>query len=196
MPETPERTALYRLFDTEGNLLYVGIAKNPKRRWYQHSVASSDVWWPDVHEKRVEWFGTRTEAEAAEKKAIRTEGPSYNTTHSPAVVHLPPGWQGAAPAPSIRAKAARHASYQRGLHFSVQSRHAKSSMPELVAAKIREDIEAGRYELGSRIPTVLALAGQFGISSVTVSRGLALLKGQGVIESRPGQGTFVIANRS
>lgn len=74
------RTALYRLFDAEGRLLYVGIAFNPRSRWAGHSSKS---WWKDVAEKRVEWHATRHEALAAERLAIVDELPLYNKQDSP-----------------------------------------------------------------------------------------------------------------
>lgn len=75
------RTALYRLFDTEGRLLYVGIAFNPDSRWAGHSASKS--WWPDVAEKRIEWHETRSAAVAAERAAIAAELPLYNKQDSP-----------------------------------------------------------------------------------------------------------------
>lgn len=70
------RTALYRLFDAEGRLLYVGIAFDPPDRWRGHAREKS--WWPDVVERRVEWHETRHAAGAAEISAIQTEKPLYN----------------------------------------------------------------------------------------------------------------------
>lgn len=75
------RTALYRLFDTEGRLLYVGIAFNPDSRWAGHSASKS--WWTDVAEKRIEWHETRSAAVAAERAAIAAELPLYNKQDSP-----------------------------------------------------------------------------------------------------------------
>jgi predicted GIY-YIG superfamily endonuclease len=37
MVDPTERTALYRLRDADGRLLYIGIAKDPERRWKHHS---------------------------------------------------------------------------------------------------------------------------------------------------------------
>ncbi|MFE1362616.1 GIY-YIG nuclease family protein [Streptomyces harbinensis] len=74
------RTALYRLFDQEGRLLYVGISVNPTSRWSVH--AGEKTWWPEVHRKDVEWFGDRQQAEAAEIAAIAKERPLYNVEHS------------------------------------------------------------------------------------------------------------------
>lgn len=75
------RTALYRLFDTEGRLLYVGITFNPDNRWAEHAASKS--WWPDVTEKRIEWHGSRTDAAAAEVAVIAAELPLYNKQDSP-----------------------------------------------------------------------------------------------------------------
>lgn len=69
-------TSLYRLHDAQGGLLYVGIAGNPGRRFQEH--AGTKAWWGQVRWVHVEHYETRTEAEAAETKAIRTERPKYN----------------------------------------------------------------------------------------------------------------------
>lgn len=74
------KTALYRLFDADGALLYIGIANDPKTRWSSH--AGEKRWWGDVARKTLEWFATREEAESAEVAAIVGERPQYNVTHS------------------------------------------------------------------------------------------------------------------
>ncbi|MGW3861094.1 GIY-YIG nuclease family protein [Streptomyces sp. NPDC005047] len=71
------RTALYRLYDGAGVLLYVGISCNLSERWKDHR--EEKPWWPQVTEKRVEWYGKRAEAESAEVHAIITEEPLHNT---------------------------------------------------------------------------------------------------------------------
>jgi hypothetical protein len=85
------RTALYRLFDSAGRLLYVGITFNPSDRWRGHSGTKS--WWKDVTRREVEWHTTRSAAERAETTAITDERPLYNvagvdgeTTPSPVKV--------------------------------------------------------------------------------------------------------------
>lgn len=70
------RTALYRLFDQEGRLLYVGVAFDPEARWKGH--AAEKAWWGLVMERRVEWFDTRTDALIAEVAAIKADLPLYN----------------------------------------------------------------------------------------------------------------------
>lgn len=83
-----ERTALYRCFDADDELLYVGISKDPKTRFEQHR---DKPWWRDVTMRVVEWYDNRPAAEHAERKAIQSEGPRYNVQHNqrpadPAVV--------------------------------------------------------------------------------------------------------------
>jgi hypothetical protein len=75
----PERTALYRFFDADDELLYVGISRDPAERWKQHR---DKPWWRDVAMRVVEWHDDRPSAERAERKAIQTEGPRYNVQHN------------------------------------------------------------------------------------------------------------------
>ncbi|MFE4818583.1 GIY-YIG nuclease family protein [Streptomyces sp. NPDC056704] len=81
MPESPERTALYRLYDTDGQLLYIGITNDPDRRWTQH--ARSSRWWPAVATKQVEWLGDRRDALRAEKAEVKRLNPPYNRNWNP-----------------------------------------------------------------------------------------------------------------
>jgi predicted GIY-YIG superfamily endonuclease len=76
--DTP--TALYRLRDKGGTLLYVGISSDPLRRWPEH--ASDKPWWSDVSDLSLEWFEDRPAALAAEARAIRTEKPLHNVVHN------------------------------------------------------------------------------------------------------------------
>lgn len=73
-------TALYRLFDADGALLYVGIGHTPEVRWKQH--ARTKDWWHLVAEKTTSWYDTRILATNAETNAIRTEKPRFNITHA------------------------------------------------------------------------------------------------------------------
>jgi hypothetical protein len=74
-------TALYRHFDKEGNLLYVGISKNPFIRLQIHSQRSS--WIKDVANITIEWHPTRKIAEDYEDAAIKSEDPLYNIKGNP-----------------------------------------------------------------------------------------------------------------
>ncbi|MFI8279777.1 hypothetical protein ACIGBH_33735 [Streptomyces sp. NPDC085929] len=72
----PGRTALYRLWDAEGALLYAGITHYPEARWIQHAMEKK--WWHLVAGKTVEWFETREQALLAEGRASREERPRYD----------------------------------------------------------------------------------------------------------------------
>jgi excinuclease UvrABC nuclease subunit len=72
----PGHTCLYRYFDADGNLLYVGMASNPLSRLTTH--AASKPWWHELASAKVEHFETRIEAERAETEAIERERPRYN----------------------------------------------------------------------------------------------------------------------
>lgn len=73
---TDRRTALYRYFDADGRLLYVGIAIHPIARQSQH--ASASAWYQDAATSCIEWFATRREALDAERRAILVENPLHN----------------------------------------------------------------------------------------------------------------------
>lgn len=73
---TDEPTAVYRLYDSGGTLLYVGITNSLPVRFAQHAAEKS--WWPQVAQKTAVLYGSRTEAEKAELTAIRTESPVHN----------------------------------------------------------------------------------------------------------------------
>lgn len=80
MNAPPERTALYRLYDTSGTLLYVGVTNDLRRRGEIHS--NNQPWWHLVAGQRVEWFPDRLAAEAAEVTAIKDESPRFNIDHA------------------------------------------------------------------------------------------------------------------
>ena len=72
-------TALYRHFDADGRLLYVGIARSVTARLAQHA---DSPWDDQIARVEVERFATREEAEAAEREAIRAEKPIHNRAHN------------------------------------------------------------------------------------------------------------------
>lgn len=75
-----DTTALYRLFDAAGRLLYVGISANPEERLKSH--ASTAPWWPLVASREIAEYPSRDAAEGAETEAITTEHPLYNRAQS------------------------------------------------------------------------------------------------------------------
>jgi predicted GIY-YIG superfamily endonuclease len=71
---------LYRVYDAQGVLLYIGITMHPASRFAQHS--EDKPWWADVADIRVEHCGSREEVLAAERDAIKCEHPRFNVVHN------------------------------------------------------------------------------------------------------------------
>lgn len=81
------RTAVYRLFDAAGALLYVGASCNPQSRIPSHK---DKPWWQEVADTSVEWFADRVNALRHEAAAIADESPRYNRdTPDPERVRAP-----------------------------------------------------------------------------------------------------------
>ena len=70
------KTTLYRYFDSEGQLLYVGITGNIKGRQSQH--AKKAEWFSQIANATYEHYDFRNDAFRAEAIAIRTEKPIHN----------------------------------------------------------------------------------------------------------------------
>lgn len=70
------RTYVYRLFDRQGRLIYVGATVDPETRI---SVHRQTTWWgPQIHRIKIKVYPNRQQANDAEKEAIRTEHPRWN----------------------------------------------------------------------------------------------------------------------
>lgn len=67
---------LYRFYDANSVLLYIGITNNPPARFRQHRGAKS--WWDAVANIKLETCGSRDALLAAERAAIKAEKPKYN----------------------------------------------------------------------------------------------------------------------
>ena len=65
LAETEESTVLYRFFDADDVLLYVGITDKPGSRWEQHM--REQPWWPEARRQVTQWLDSRKLAEAAEQ---------------------------------------------------------------------------------------------------------------------------------
>lgn len=72
-------THLYRLFDKEDRLLYVGISKKVFNRINEHMKEKS--WACEIAREEVQRFPNRGEASHAEIEAIKNEKPLYNIQH-------------------------------------------------------------------------------------------------------------------
>jgi hypothetical protein len=62
---------------------------------------------------------------------------------------------------------------------------------EQVTATMRARIAAGTYPPGSRLPSARTLSQELGVATRTVRKALAPLAAEGLIETRPGWGTFI-----
>jgi DNA polymerase-3 subunit epsilon len=92
----PEGPGVYRMLDSEGRLLYIGKAKNLRRRvtsYFASSSGHSDQVLDlvrNVREVTYEWTGSELEAALREAELIRTLKPPYNrlSKHLPRVAFL------------------------------------------------------------------------------------------------------------
>lgn len=71
---------LYRAFDSEQNLLYVGISGKWSERLHAHEKTSD--WMEQTDWVKIERFPNRPSVEQAEREAIRNEKPIYNKVFS------------------------------------------------------------------------------------------------------------------
>lgn len=70
------KTQLYRHYDADDNLLYIGISLSTMVRLSQHR--SDSAWSERIVRVMIEHFATREEALAAEDAAIKAEKPLFN----------------------------------------------------------------------------------------------------------------------
>ncbi len=73
-------TTLYRFYNNDDELLYVGISEKGPERWKAHR--KDKPWWTDVARTTTHHYDTRTEALDAERAAIIAEKPKHNVVHN------------------------------------------------------------------------------------------------------------------
>ena len=76
----PKCCEMYRHFDKNGKLLYVGVSYTTFERLMQHRAASD--WFDRIVRIEIERFPTREAALWAEEIAIKEEKPLFNVGHS------------------------------------------------------------------------------------------------------------------
>jgi predicted GIY-YIG superfamily endonuclease len=158
-----ERTALYRHFDANGDLLYIGISKDPEGRWMAHR-GNQEPWIHKAVRRVDEWYDSRSEALGAEAKAIRAERPPFNGTHNHDDAPFDPAaWPAITDQPKVPA----------------------------IAALIRAEITSGRWSPGQRLPTLRAMGDAVGAHMRIVSQASVLLQREGLLDFQPGLGLFV-----
>ena len=70
------------------------------------------------------------------------------------------------------------------------------NLPSQVARMISDEILAGRFRVGDRLPTERELAETFGVSRNVVREAIARLRFEGAVEPRQGSGVFVLGNQA
>jgi len=71
---------------------------------------------------------------------------------------------------------------------------AKTPMYQQIAEDLRAQIETGKIARGSQLPTELELGARYNASRNTIRDAIKRLTGLQLVETRPGQGTFVTIN--
>jgi DNA-binding FadR family transcriptional regulator len=71
----------------------------------------------------------------------------------------------------------------------------RTSAADAVRDQLTTLIETGELQLGAKLPSEQELARSFGVSRAVVREGLVSLRSIGLVESRPGAGTFVRSAR-
>lgn len=163
-----ERTALYRYFDADDDLLYIGISIDPDGRLKAHRHGHAP-WVGAAARRTIEWHDSRTLALKAEEVAVKTERPAYNGTHNyDDAVFDPSSW----PAAEWGRKVAH------------------------MASLICDEINSRRWTKGQRLPSVRTMAKAADTSQYVVSKASALLQREGLLTFEPGRGLFVASETS
>lgn len=165
-------TAVYRLYDRDGRLLYVGISDKPEHRFGQHE--RDKYWWRDVVTREVTWYPDRRLAEAEEYRAIASEAPEYNIDVA-----------------GVSRFDGRPQEDRQRRYVTANSRLGKF---EKVLVRLGEDIEANAFE-GAELPLADSLAERYGVDAVTVQQALRSLRQTGVVVEHTG-GKYWPARRS
>lgn len=156
------RTAVYRFYDNDNTLIYVGITNNPVKRWDLH--AYEKPWWSDVTLREIEWFSTREEAEVAEAQIISSRRPKWNVDGGepergkPGLTsgHLQKGWE---PDEHILSLVARYDEEQRNLA------QARDELEAEIVRVMRTGVSATRISkfLPFSTPMVQAIGKRAGV---------------------------------
>lgn len=67
----------------------------------------------------------------------------------------------------------------------------RNSVSDQVIAQMKKNIEKGNWKPGERLPGEMQLCETFGVSRVTVRNALQKLAGEGLIETKVGDGSYV-----
>ncbi|MBD0743546.1 hypothetical protein [Streptomyces sp. CBMA152] len=154
MPEpTPDRTALYRLYDIESDLLYIGISRTPEDRFKVHARYQS--WWHLVEYIDLTWLPSYALARIEELARQRAERPPFNSMdHSQCRL----SWD----MPALK--------YDAGPETA------------LTAKRIREALTEGRWQAGERLAAHVA-SRTLDLSPYLAAQALEQLHAEGLLRS-------------
>src|SRR5688500_15189976 len=68
------------------------------------------------------------------------------------------------------------------------------SLVDTIVARLRAEIQNGTWPIGTKIPTEATLVETLGVSRPSVREGVRSLVQLGLLESRQGDGTYVVAD--
>lgn len=155
-----QRTAVYRLYDRAGALLYVGISVRPDTRFEEHRQTKR--WWSQVATREITWHQDRYAAEVEEYGVIQREDPPYNTRHSPR----------------------RRAERDRSKRQPYSTHEASPDAYDVALKEIRADLRAGKYDV-SPMPSDDAIAKIYGIGPRAVWYLMSELRDDGAVALLP-----------
>jgi predicted GIY-YIG superfamily endonuclease len=147
MPETPERTALYRYLAADGRPLYIGITSHLMDRKTAHAQSP---WAQEVASFEVEWFDSQIEAATAETAAIQAERPIHNDADN--FDHVPSTW----------------------VNWPQLAGEGRSKAPKL-AAIVQGEIDSGNWLADHKIPSAKIMARAVGIGEGAARTAIQLL---------------------
>jgi GntR family transcriptional regulator len=65
-----------------------------------------------------------------------------------------------------------------------------------IVQQVKQMAAAGTLKPGDRLPSVRKLAGELKVNALTVAKGYARLKAEGIVQSRPSKGIFIAGGSS
>ncbi|WFR73471.1 FCD domain-containing protein [Prescottella defluvii] len=68
---------------------------------------------------------------------------------------------------------------------------SRNLLTDQVADQLRRRLQAGEWEIGSKLPGETTLAAELGVGRSTIREALRMLAGQGMLRARQGAGVFV-----
>ena len=176
--QTRRRCCLYRHFDADGLLLYVGISQNPERRTFQH-VRDGRPWVKYAVRVDGVWYDNTAAAEQAEAMAILNEHPVFNWHQLP--------W-------SLAKR--RRKEYENAHVAAVVPGVEVDPRPtrDAVAQAIRDQIVSGEMPPGSMVGSYKQLAAQWRLGLDSTMRVMATLLEEGWFERASSKGRSYVTN--